>query len=98
MWNAAGVATTQIFQMDKSYGADGIVARNDIKTVKDLKGKRVAAWLVPGTAPYFFMSWVLLKNGNDDERRQRRAPRSAERHLNAFIAGTEYRGRGDLRA
>jgi NitT/TauT family transport system substrate-binding protein len=62
VWNAAGVATTQIFQMDKSYGADGIVARNDIKSVKDLKGKRVAAW-VPGTAPYFFMSWVLMKNG-----------------------------------
>ena len=25
VWNANGVATTQLFQMDKSYGADGMV-------------------------------------------------------------------------
>src|SRR3954464_8981337 len=29
-WNANGVATTQIFQLDKSYGADGMVVRNNI--------------------------------------------------------------------
>src|SRR3954464_1240310 len=29
-WNASGVATKQIFQMDKSYGADGMVVRNNI--------------------------------------------------------------------
>ena len=27
VWNANGVATKQIFQMDKSYGADGMVVR-----------------------------------------------------------------------
>ena len=27
VWNANGVATTQIFQLDKSYGADGMVVR-----------------------------------------------------------------------
>src|SRR6202162_3022092 len=43
-WNANGVATKQIFQMDKSYGADGMAVRNDIASVKDLKGKTVAAW------------------------------------------------------
>src|SRR3954465_12727054 len=26
-WNANGVATTQIFQLDKSFGADGLVVR-----------------------------------------------------------------------
>ena len=26
-WNAAGVATTQIFQLDKSFGADGMVVK-----------------------------------------------------------------------
>jgi NitT/TauT family transport system substrate-binding protein len=61
-WNAAGVATVQVFQLDKSYGADGLAARADIKSVKDLKGKKVAAW-APGTAPYFLLSWVLRKNG-----------------------------------
>jgi hypothetical protein len=29
-WNANGVATKQIFQLDKSYGADGMAVRNDI--------------------------------------------------------------------
>ncbi|MFO0989712.1 MAG: ABC transporter substrate-binding protein [Alphaproteobacteria bacterium] len=62
VWNAAGVATTQIFQMDKSYGADGLAVRNDIASIKDLKGKKVAAW-APGTSPYFLASWFLKKNG-----------------------------------
>ena len=30
VWNANGVATTQLFQMDKSYGADDMVVRNDL--------------------------------------------------------------------
>ncbi|MDU6377420.1 MAG: ABC transporter substrate-binding protein, partial [Bradyrhizobium sp.] len=36
-WNANGVATKQIFQLDKSYGADGMAVRNDIASIKDLK-------------------------------------------------------------
>ena len=39
VWNANGVATTQIFQLDKSYGADGMVVRNTIASIKDVKGK-----------------------------------------------------------
>ena len=62
VWNANGVATTQLFQLDKSYGADGMVARNSISTVKDVKGKTVAA-SAPGTAPYFTLAWMLKKNG-----------------------------------
>jgi NitT/TauT family transport system substrate-binding protein len=62
VWNAAGVETKQIFQMDKSYGADGLAVRGDIKSIADLKGKKVAAW-APGTAPYFLLSWFLKKNG-----------------------------------
>ena len=62
VWNASGVTTKQIFQLDKSYGADGIVVRNDIKTVADLKGKTVAS-SAPGTSPYFLLAWVLNKNG-----------------------------------
>ena len=42
-WNAAGVATTQIFQLDKSYGADGMVVKPGIAKISDLKGKTVAA-------------------------------------------------------
>jgi NitT/TauT family transport system substrate-binding protein len=62
VWNANGVATKQIFQMDKSYGADGMVVRNDIQKIADLKGKTVAA-SAPGTAPYFTLAWFLKKNG-----------------------------------
>jgi NitT/TauT family transport system substrate-binding protein len=62
VWNANGVATKQIFQLDKSYGADGMVVRNDVQSIKDLKGKTVAA-SAPGTAPYFTLAWFLKKNG-----------------------------------
>lgn len=62
VWDESGVPTKQIFQLDKSYGADGIVVRNDIKTVADLKGKSVAVQ-APGSSPYFLLSWVLNKNG-----------------------------------
>jgi NitT/TauT family transport system substrate-binding protein len=62
VWNASGVATTQLFQLDKSYGADGMVVRNDVKSIKDIKGKTVAA-SAPGTAPYFTLAWFLKKNG-----------------------------------
>ena len=62
VWNANGVATKQIFQMDKSYGADGMVVRGNIAKIADLKGKTVAA-SAPGTAPYFTLAWFLKKNG-----------------------------------
>lgn len=61
-WNANGVATKQIFQLDKSYGADGMVVRTGIASIKDLKGKTVAA-SAPGTSPYFALAWFLKKNG-----------------------------------
>ena len=61
-WNANGVPITQIVQLDKSYGADGIAVRNDVKTFADLKGKTVAV-SAPGTAPYFGLAWMLNKNG-----------------------------------
>ncbi len=62
LWNANGVATTQIFQLDKSYGADGMAVRNNVGKIADLKGKTVAA-SAPGTAPYFTLAWFLKKNG-----------------------------------
>src|SRR3954465_15070736 len=61
-WNANGVATTQLFQLDKSFGADGMVVRSGIAAIKDIKGKTVAA-SAPGTAPYFTLAWFLKKNG-----------------------------------
>src|ERR671911_475276 len=57
-----GVPIKQIFQLDKSYGADGMVVKNDIASIKDIKGKTVAA-SAPGTSPYFVLAWMLKKNG-----------------------------------
>ena len=61
-WNTNGVPIVQIFQMDKSYGADGIAVRNEIKSFADLKGKTVSVD-APGTASYFTLAWLLSKNG-----------------------------------
>jgi NitT/TauT family transport system substrate-binding protein len=62
VWNANGVPTKQIFQLDKSYGADGMAVRSSINKITDLKGKTVAA-STPGTAPFFTLAWFLKKNG-----------------------------------
>lgn len=61
-WNANGVPIAQIFQMDKSYGSDGLAVRNDITALADLKGKAICV-SAPGTAPYFGLAWMLNKNG-----------------------------------
>lgn len=86
VWNANGVPTTQIFQLDKSYGADGMVVRPSIQKISDLKGKTVAA-SAPGTAPYFTLAWMLKKNGltPKDVKIVNLEPQAA---ANAMIAGT----------
>ena len=86
-WNAAGVATTQILQLDKSYGADGMVVKSGITKISDLKGKTVAAD-APGTAPYFGLAWILKKNGLSlkDVKIVSLSPQAA---ANAMIAGTD---------
>jgi NitT/TauT family transport system substrate-binding protein len=85
VWNANGVATTQIFQLDKSYGADGMVVKPGIAKIADLKGKTVAA-SAPGTAPYFTLAWMLKKNGLSikDVKVVNLEPQAA---ANALIAG-----------
>src|SRR5918996_3140543 len=62
VWNANGVATKQIFQLDKSYGADGMAARASVAKIADLKGKTIGSQ-APCTSPYFVMAWMLKKNG-----------------------------------
>jgi len=86
VWNANGVATTQLFKMDQGMGSDGIVARPGIEKATDLKGKTIAA-SAPGTSPYFFLSWVLKKAGMklSDVKLVTLEPAPA---ANAFVAGT----------
>jgi NitT/TauT family transport system substrate-binding protein len=87
VWNANGVATTQIFQLDKSYGADGMVVKPGVAKISDLKGKTVAA-SAPGTAPYFTLAWMLKKNGLSvkDVKVVNLEPQAA---ANAMIANTD---------
>ena len=86
VWSANGIPTTQIFQLDKSYGADGMVVKPGINSIKELKGKTVAA-SAPGTAPYFTLAWMLAKNGLTlkDVTVVNLEPQAA---ANAMIAGT----------
>ena len=86
VWNANGVVTTQIFQLDKSYGADGMVVKPNISKISDLKGKTVAA-SAPGTSPYFALAWMLKKNGLSvkDVKVVNLEPQAA---ANAMISGT----------
>lgn len=86
-WNANGVATTQIFQLDKSYGADGMVVKPGVTKISDLKGKTVAA-SAPGTSPYFALAWILKKNGMTlkDVKVVNLEPQAA---ANAMIAGVD---------
>ncbi len=62
VWNANGVPITQVVQLDKSYGADGLAVRNGVAKIADLKGKTVGVD-APGTSPYFGLAWILKKNG-----------------------------------
>lgn len=87
VWNANGVPTTEIFQLDKSYGADGLVVKPGVARIADLKGKTIAA-SAPGTSPYFLMAWMLAKNGLSvkDVKVVNLEPQAA---ANAMIAKTE---------
>ena len=62
VWVSAGIPTVQVALIDKSNGGDGLVVRNDIKSIKDLKGKTVAVD-GPGTVQHFMLSYILEKNG-----------------------------------
>lgn len=84
-WNANGVPIVQIFQLDKSFGADGIAVRGNINSFADLKGKTIGVD-APGTAPYFGLAWMLSKNGMSmkDVKLTTLSPQAAAQ---AFVAG-----------
>jgi len=56
-----GVDVKAVYKFDNSSGADGIVAKPDIHTISDLKGKRVG-W-APGTTSHFFLAVALSRVG-----------------------------------
>ena len=86
-WNANGVPITQVVQLDKSYGADGMAVRNSTAKIADLKGKTVGVD-APGTSPYFALGWMLKKNGLSikDVKTSTLSPQAA---ASAFNTGTD---------
>jgi NitT/TauT family transport system substrate-binding protein len=56
------IPVKQVLAIDDSHGGDGIVAKKEIKTIKDLVGKTVAAQLGAG-ASYFWLNYILSQNG-----------------------------------
>lgn len=62
VWTSAGIPTVQVALIDKSNGGDGVAVRNNMNSIKDLKGKAVAVD-GPGTVQHFMLSYILEKNG-----------------------------------
>jgi NitT/TauT family transport system substrate-binding protein len=84
-WNTNGVPIVQIFQLDKSFGADGIAVRGNVNNFADLKGKTIGVD-APGTAPFFGLAWMLSKNGMSmkDVKLTTLSPQAAAQ---SFVAG-----------
>lgn len=79
-----GIDLKTIFITDNSEGGDGIVAQNNIKSVKDLKGKTIATEL--GTIEHFFLLTALEDAGlkeSDVQLTNMAVPDAG----NAFLAG-----------
>jgi len=55
-----GVPMTVIGLSDMSFGGDGIIAAKKIKSIKDLKGKKIAC--AEGLPSHFFLLYLLKKN------------------------------------
>ena len=95
VWNANGVATTQVVQLDKSYGADGMAVRNNIAKIADLKGKTVAA-SAPGHGALFHAGVDPQEERPVGEGRHGRQPRARGRR--AGVRRRPERRGDDLRA
>jgi NitT/TauT family transport system substrate-binding protein len=58
---AKGIKSVEVLGLDASAGGDGIVADKSIKTVKQLKGQKVA--VSEGSTSQWLLAYVLKKNG-----------------------------------
>jgi NitT/TauT family transport system substrate-binding protein len=73
-----------VLALDDSAGGDGIVARKEIKSVKDLKGKKVA--FAEGSVSQFFLN-VLLKEAALTQKNIEAVNMTAGDAGAAFVAG-----------
>ena len=79
-----GVQAVEVFPIDASVGGDGILAKNTIQSVADLKGKTVA--VNQGSVSEWFLAQVLLKNGLSLKDVTEKNMKSGEAGA-AFVAG-----------
>ena len=85
VWTSAGIPTVQVALIDKSNGGDGLAVRNNINSIKDLKGKSVNVD-GPGTVQHFMLSYILEKNGMSIQD-VIRSTMAAQPAAQAFVAG-----------
>jgi len=81
---AAGVPVQVVWILDDSYGGDGILAKKEIKSAVDLKGKKVAFEV--GSTSHLLMLTVLKQAGLT-EKDVEVVPMSAGDAGAAFVAG-----------
>lgn len=63
-----GVPQVFVYKVDESNGADGVISRQSINSLKDLEGKRVACQV--GVPAYFFLRLLMEKDGIDKNKVQ----------------------------
>ena len=85
VWASAGIPTVQVALIDKSNGGDGLAVRNNIGSLKELKGKTINVD-GPGTVQHFMLSYILEKNGMSIQD-VIRSTLSAQPAAQAFVAG-----------
>ena len=85
VWTSAGINTVQVALIDKSNGGDGVAVRNNINSIKDLKGKSVNVD-GPGNTQHFMLSYILEKNGMTMQD-VIRVTMGAQPAAQAFVAG-----------
>jgi len=83
-YNAKKIGVKQVLAVDFSKGGEGIVATADIKTVADLKGRKLGA--EPGSSTYFFMLNLLADHAMSLKDIQLQSMRSGDAGA-AFAAG-----------
>ncbi len=85
VWTSAGIDTVQVMLIDKSNGGDGLAVRNNINSVKELKGKTINVDGA-GTVQHFMLSYILEKNGMSIQD-VIRVTLGAQPAAQAFVAG-----------
>ena len=84
-----------VVAIDDSNGGDGIVAKKDIKSVADLKGKNVA--FSEGSVSEFYLNVLLAKAGLDPAIRAKNLDEQQMAQIVHAIQDGKYVIEGDLR-